>query len=160
MTCLSDSVAGLSLLRNLQAHGLCLSLEADGRLRVGPSSVLTPSLRALIQASKPQLAQALAQTATATHGPPQGEPCPDPQDVAEFYEERAGILEHDAGLSRHQAETEALRLAVARFQLHPGEGGGTATAPARTIAAILAGIQAHQGQGPAHFQPLNQEQKP
>ncbi|HLF97868.1 MAG TPA: hypothetical protein VI457_12070 [Methylococcaceae bacterium] len=159
MTCLSDSAAGLSLLRSLQAQGLRLSLEADGRLRVGPSTALTPSLRALIQASKPQLAQALAHTATAAHGPPQGRPCPDPQDVAEFYEERAGILEHDAGLSRHQAETEALRLAVARFQLHPREASGTATTPAQAIAQILADLQARQGQGPALSQPLKQEPK-
>ena len=34
-------------------------------------------------------------------------------DLREFFEERAGILEHDAGLSRAEAELEAARIATA-----------------------------------------------
>lgn len=159
-TCSSDPSAGAALLRDLQAQGLRLSLEPDGRLRVGPLSALSPSLRALIQAQKPALVQALATGATAAQKLPQAGQGPDPEDVAEFFEERAGILEHDAGMSRADAEAEALRLTVARFRLHPGEGAGLSLPPSRALAQILAGLHAHHGPGPADVPPLRQESTP
>ena len=67
----SESSTGAALLRNLQAQGLRLSLEPDGRLRVGPLSALSPSLRALIQAHKPALVQILATATTAAQKLPQ-----------------------------------------------------------------------------------------
>ena len=34
----------------------------------------------------------------------------DPETLRELFEERAGIMQHDGGLSREQAEREAARL--------------------------------------------------
>lgn len=36
-------------------------------------------------------------------------------DAKEFFEERAGILEHDAGFTRTQAESMALRETVSKY---------------------------------------------
>jgi hypothetical protein len=154
-TCSSESSAGAALLRDLQAQGLRLGLEADGRLRVGPLSALSPSLRALIQAHKPALVQTLATAATAALASSQAGQKPDPEDVAEFFEERAGILEHDAGMSRADAEAEALRLTVARFRLHPGEDAGLSLPPSQVLAQILAGLPR-----PADVPPLRQDRTP
>ena len=45
--------------------------------------------------------------------------------IAEAINERAAILEYDAGLSRPEAEAEARRMTHAyRYKLHNNEGGG------------------------------------
>ena len=45
--------------------------------------------------------------------------------IAEAINERAAILEYDAGLSRPEAEAEARRMTHAyRYKLHSNEGGG------------------------------------
>lgn len=154
-TYLSDPLAaGAALLHSFQAQGLRLSLEPDGRLRVGPLSALTPSLRALILANKPALVRTLL---TIAQTPPLAGQGPDPEDVTEFFQERAGILEHDAGMSRADAEAEALRLTVVRFPLHLGKDAGSDLAPSRALAQTLADLQARRGKRPADVPPLRQE---
>lgn len=97
------------LLNQLHAQGLRLGLDPQGRLQVGPKAALTPEVRALIQTHKAGLIAALERY----------------QDAAEFYEERAAIMEYEAGLTRKKAETEAAGLTVVRFELHGGQGGGS-----------------------------------
>jgi hypothetical protein len=118
-----------NLLHQLHAQGLCFSIESDGGLRVGPKAALTPELRALIQTHKPALIEVLNRA----------------QDAAEFYEERAAILEYDAGFTRKEAEAEAARLTVVKFRLHNGEGGGSVIAHDATFAEILADLQSKYG---------------
>jgi hypothetical protein len=125
------------LLQHIQRQGVWLKLTAEGRLIGGPKAAMTPELFGLIKANKPALIEALRA--------PTAESAPDPADVAEFYEERAGILEHDAGMTRKEAETEALRLTVVRFKLHQGEGGGTVIAPSNILAEVLAGLEGRYG---------------
>jgi len=61
---------------------LGIQLEADGeRLRYFPRSALTPDLLDRLKANKAELLAAI-----------------------ERFEERAAIMEFDAGLSRHEAE--------------------------------------------------------
>ena len=40
---------------------------------------------------------------------------PDPIDIREYFEERAGVLEFDHNLSRAEAEHEARRRTLARY---------------------------------------------
>lgn len=95
----------------LAAHGVRLTRDADGPLRAGPAAAVTPELAALIRAHRAALLAALA-------------PPPDPAAVREFYEERAGVFEYEAGLPRAEAEAGALRRTVAHFGLpDPGDGG-------------------------------------
>jgi hypothetical protein len=39
----------------------------------------------------------------------------DPEDVREYFEERAAVLEYDHGLPRFQAEVEAVRRTAERY---------------------------------------------
>ncbi|MCI0653220.1 MAG: hypothetical protein L0Y39_01900 [Methylococcaceae bacterium] len=53
---------------------------------------------------------------------------PDPFDkenVIEYIEQRAAILEFEAGMPRDEAEQEAVRRAVLKFRLIENQGGGT-----------------------------------
>ncbi len=59
----------------------------------------------------------LLQILSATH--------PDPENIIEYTEERAAILEYDAGMPRTEAEKEAVRRAIMKFRLVENEGGGT-----------------------------------
>ena len=74
------------------AHGIRLTALADGRLEVdGPAGSLTPDLVASLRKHKTGLLVML-------------------HDEAYELEERAAILEFDAGLPRHEAERLALRM--------------------------------------------------
>jgi hypothetical protein len=82
------------LLLTLRDLGVFLTPLPDGeRLHIdAPAGVLTDAHRQAIREHK----QALL-------------------DMAEWYEERAGILEYEAGLSRAQAEREAWTQMEARY---------------------------------------------
>jgi lambda repressor-like predicted transcriptional regulator len=127
-----------AILARLRAAGLRLDLDPAGRIRAGPRAALTPELRALIQTHRDALAEALDLE----------------QDAAEFYEERAAILEHDAGLTREDAEAAAARLTVVRFRLHENKGGGSVIGHDCTAAEIIAELQTRYGARLAHVEPM------
>lgn len=126
-----------ALLAHLRAHGLRLDVDPAGRILAGPRAALTPELRELIHTHRAALIEALHRE----------------QDAAEFYEERAAILEHDAGLTRKNAEAEAARLTVVRFTLHDGHGGGSVVGHGCTPAEIIAELQARYGARLAYVEP-------
>jgi len=139
-----------ALLQHLESQGFSFTLGEEGRLLVAPKAAITPQLADLIRTHKPALIAALrAPTAGIS---------PDPDDVREFYEERAAIMEHDANLPRPEAEAHALRLAVVRFKLHQGEGSGSVVAPNCTIAEVLADLKARYGDRLKEAYPLNTEE--
>lgn len=75
----------LALLWTLRDLGVLLTPLPDGHIHVdAPAGVLTDALRQAIRQHKEALL-----------------------DMAEWYEERAGLLEHDGGLSRAEAEQQA-----------------------------------------------------
>ena len=83
----------IELFRTLHACGVILTPYPDGTRRYkAPKGTLTPALLAGIRDHKEALL-----------------------DLAEWYEERAGILEYDAGMTRAEAEDQAWRLLEARY---------------------------------------------
>jgi hypothetical protein len=106
------------LLERLRARGIHVTLEDADRLRIrGPAHELTPAIRAEIARRKPELLALL-------RGGPDAKPAATPPDdpatrdrdwVCEF-EERAAMLEHEAGFDRAEAERRALEETRARRQ--------------------------------------------
>lgn len=84
----------LALLCTLRDLGVLLTPMPDGKhIHVdAPAGVLTDALRQAIRQHKEALL-----------------------DIAEWYEERAALLQYDAGLSRVEAEREAWTLLEARY---------------------------------------------
>jgi hypothetical protein len=76
----------LALIHQLNAAGISLELT-EGRLRAFPASSITPDLRALIADQRDAIVN-----------------------VLEAFEERAAILEFDAGFPRDEAEHVATRM--------------------------------------------------
>ena len=76
-------IAALTILREAKSHGLNIH-TIDGNLHVQPRDRITDSIRATIRQHKDALV-----------------------DFLETWEERAAIMEYDAGMSRTQAETAA-----------------------------------------------------
>ena len=132
------------MIQQLERHGLTLTLDGD-RLRVAPRNAITPPLAELIRSHKPALIADLQAR--------QAQPCPDLEDVREFYEERAAIIEYDGGLSRPEAEAEAVRLVAVRFRLDLSEGGGDVIARDCTIAEVINGLKARYGNRLATTEP-------
>lgn len=128
------------LLTQLQSLGLTVKTGQGGSLIVNPKALMTPELSALIRQHKAALVEALT-------------PPPDPADVREYYEERAAILEFDAGMARPQAEAEALQFAAVRFGLVDGQGGGYLIAKGATLAQLLGELTARYGDRLAFTQP-------
>jgi len=83
-----------AILSRLAEHGLKLAVKR-GQLFAEPKSLLNDETRALIREHKPEILAALAREA---------------EDLREHFEERAGILEHDGGLPKPEAELEAARI--------------------------------------------------
>jgi protein-disulfide isomerase-like protein with CxxC motif len=88
---------GTDLVTKLRAAGITLSLDG-GNLVATPKAAITDELRSLIRAHKADILAALAQEQAAA------------QDLREAFEERAAVLQHDAGLPRADAELEAARI--------------------------------------------------
>jgi len=98
-----------TVLSTITAAGLTVAADGD-KLMVRPKDRITPELRALIRARKAELLMVLASPASG----PGAAVMTDLADVSNAWEERAAICEHDAGLSRADAEA----LAVAEFGHH------------------------------------------
>lgn len=118
-----------TLLNHLRHAGFVVTL-VEGGLRVSPASYLTESQRAAIRENKAQLVDLLYQEHI--------------DEVAEYVNERAAVLEFDHRLSRPAAEREAVRRAVIRFQLVDDQGGGTAVGEC-PIEELLADMAAKYG---------------
>ena len=84
----------LALLYTLRDLGVLLTPMPDGKhIHVdAPAGVLTDEIRQALRQHKEALL-----------------------DIAEWYEERAGLLEYDAGLSRTEAEHEAWKYVEERY---------------------------------------------
>jgi hypothetical protein len=89
----------------------CVSFTAQGdRLAFdAPAGAMTPAVRAMVTARKPELLAVLAgnylQAALAMV---LNEPDPDRRNaLAEWFDERAGICQYDGGMSRGEAERSA-----------------------------------------------------
>ena len=125
-----------NLLDQLKNQGLTFTLD-QGRLLVTPRSAITPAMAELIREHKPALVAALQAR--------QAEPGADLDDMREFYEKRAAIIEYDGGLPKPEAEAHALHLACVRFNLYQGEGGGYVVAPGKTIAEVINNLKVRYG---------------
>lgn len=101
--------AGMAALvvAKVRAGGFTLAIENDG-LAIVPASRLTTEQRAYIRAHKVLLLEELR----AELAPVAPEPLPSLTAVAdtEAFEERAAILEFEAGFSRDEAERRAMAL--------------------------------------------------
>ena len=99
------------LVHRLQQYGVALSLEGDRIIADGPDSVLTDETIDAIRQLKPQIRQ-LLQSEQAKDW--------DQSDWKAFYDERAGILEYNHGLSREAAERRAFDFTVVEWlNQHP-----------------------------------------
>ena len=91
------------LVHHLQQHGVALSLDGDRIIADGPDSVLTDETIDAIRQLKPQIRH-LLQSQQANGW--------DSSDWKAFFDERAGILEYDHGLSRQAAEARAFECTI------------------------------------------------
>ena len=102
------------ILADLTAQGFTLAVTGE-RLTVAPASRLSSASRALIQAHKAELIAALSRPAPAVAPPLSAS---DQDAIHEAIEERAAILEFEAGRSRTEAETQAtLSMHVYRYRV-------------------------------------------
>lgn len=107
-----------SVMRKCREIGIPLSANGD-KIHVGvdPESVPADILTSL-KRYKPKILAALKR------------PGIDTENILEYTEERAAILEYDAGMPCEQAESEAVRLAIVKFKItdlygnSPQHGGG------------------------------------
>lgn len=107
-------MGAVNVLGQLNAAGVRLSATGEGGIRAEPRSALSDEVRRLIRANKAELLALLA----------------DP----EFFEERAGILEFDAGLSRPEAEARAFE--EWRIRLKNGTDARLIQQPPATLAEL------------------------
>ncbi|MDD5580873.1 MAG: hypothetical protein PHY16_16545 [Methylobacter sp.] len=101
----------MAALNEINQAGLRLCLHGD-QVRVENAHRLTDRLRNLIRENKAALISQLSKTSAAEIQ----------MNVREAIEERAGILEHEAGLPKAEAEQEAvspLRVYCYRHKEHP-----------------------------------------
>lgn len=102
------------LLAHLHQQGAAVSAEGD-TLRVrAPRGAIDPDTAARIRQHKPAL------LALLRYEMPADAPAPDSQAIQEAIEERAAILEHDAGIARAQADAaaeQAIQAGVYLFRI-------------------------------------------
>lgn len=95
-----------ALLADLQAHDVAVVPEGD-RLRLkAPKGTMTPDLLARVRECKPALLALLTR--------PQAAPW-DNEDWRAFFDEKAGVIEHDGQEPRPEAETRAFECAVVEW---------------------------------------------
>ena len=97
----------MEVLGTLEAAGLTASLTPDFGLMVSPASLLTDELRSLIRAHKAALVDLFKRQAAADQA----------EVEREMIEERAAIMQFDAGMERDLAERMA-RLHTAYLMHH------------------------------------------
>lgn len=121
------TAAASSLLAELNHLGVELVAEGE-RLRYRPRQVITADMATRMKAHKAELLALLAQTAPARSSVTFDDavdvssPADLPMDWRIEFEERAAILEYDGGLSRDEADEQALHEIVERLK-RIGEAG-------------------------------------
>ena len=103
------------MLADLRRAGVVLTANGDRLAFDAPAGAMTPAVRAMLKARKPELLAVLrgdylnaAAAMVLSH--------PDPEQRAELaylFDERAGICQYDGGMSRSEAER------IAYGELHP-----------------------------------------
>jgi len=88
-----------AILREAVGHGLRLTRTATGTIKVAGDHEAVDRWLPIIREHKLEILEALASQEEA-----------DALDLREHFEERAGILEFDAGMPRPEAELEAARI--------------------------------------------------
>lgn len=101
------------LLANYRQRGIHLTANGDRLCVKAPAGAIDLETRAELTRFKPELL-ALVQVADE----------PDAENIAEFIQERAAVMEFDGGLPRAQAEQAAMVRAVVHFKLIGDQGGG------------------------------------
>ena len=121
------------LVHRLQRSGVALSLEGDRIIAEGPEIVLTDETIDAIRQLKPQIRQLLRSQQANDW---------DTSDWKAFFDERAGILEYDHGLSRQAAERRAFECTIVEWlnqHTEPSDPGpcawcgGAETSDARVV---------------------------
>ena len=112
---------GRRLYHALRRAGVLLSADGQRLAFDAPAGALTPELRGLMKACKPELlAVVRGDYMRAALALVLDDPDPDRRDaLAEWFDERAGVAEHDGDASRGEAERGAY-IALCRAV----EGGG------------------------------------
>lgn len=94
---------GLELYRRIQAMGIVLSIDRDGRIAYdAPSGAMTSKLVDSIRAHRIELLE-----------------------ILESIDERAAIIEHDGGMSREDADRMALEEVIANAMSSPTTSSAT-----------------------------------
>ena len=126
-----------STLADLRAIGLRITLDGD-RIKAGPVALLTAELTNAIREGKAALLAELQRERI--------------EDIAEFAEERAAIIEYDGNLPRKEAERLAVERAAVRYQLAdlygnpPQQGGGYLIGTeGDTVQTLVESLQARYG---------------
>ena len=115
-----------ALIQDLAERDIHLAVSGSGLRYRAPRGVMTPELRATLKAHKQEIMAALVGATEAAAGASEAAKPADwgAEDWQALYDERAGLAEHDGGLSRPEAEVQAFRLCVLRWlRVHPVEAG-------------------------------------
>ncbi len=88
----------MNILAECDRLGVRLAVDGDALKVDAPKGAVTDELKERLRANKADILRQLAVDQA--------------EDLREHFEERAGILEYDAGLPRAQAELEAARITV------------------------------------------------
>ncbi len=96
----------LDLLHDLESRGVSLRPNAGKLVVEAPAGVLTPAYREMLTRLKPELLGILRTNIAPDELPPEWHLA---------WDERAAIMEYDAGLPRERAEALALRDILAQI---------------------------------------------
>lgn len=91
----------VALLSEARRDGVRISLGKPGMLKVAGPAVAVDRWRQRIAVAKPEIIAVLSSAARTA---------PDPGALMDDFEERAAILEFDAGMSRRAAEMSAWKM--------------------------------------------------
>src|SRR5436309_8154299 len=95
-----------TLIRELSRPGVSMNRDGDRLVLDGPEAAITAALVERVRAFKGEILRTLKTW--------------DRQDWRTFFDERAGIVEYEAGISRRQAEDAAFADCVHRWlAMHP-----------------------------------------
>lgn len=95
-----------TIIAEARADGITVALAPDGGLRFKGPRAATDKWLPVLRQTKPAIVALLTSP---------GRPKWDATDWLAFFDERAGILEYDGGLPRHEAEARAWEACIAEW---------------------------------------------
>jgi hypothetical protein len=104
-----------ALLLELRQRGFSLSHE-NGCLRISPASKIDDALRSRVRARKTELLACLRTEGQNSVQSVQSVQAFDLDDLCETFAERAAIMQFEGGLSREEAEKQALGEVLQRLR--------------------------------------------